>query len=349
MKNRNSISTLFLMIFISGILSLYSADQAQENQKGRETIIIPKEIKEIFKEGIKKREPLLNIPFTILSHIYLPARENIHTVFLFNVKNKDLGFAPAGKKEGASHSGKEGLLSVNAHVFLQFNRMEDNMPHEIIQEVYIPLNLELESSSYDPEKEEIYFTAYPLPPGNYLLSMAIASLNLDKIGTQYFEFTLPNFLSSTEKIETTPIFFVRSFKKMDSPETTATIHRGYFTYSILEIEPVINNIFSSGDNLDIFFFIYGVQPNTEGRNDIEINYEVHKGEEKVIQYQTAHYETPLISQPLPLKRTVLIKTEEQEERRETRNIEQGNYSLIIKIKDNVSGKSSEKSVDFEVR
>ncbi len=218
----------------------------------------------------------------------------------------------------------------------------------------MPFGLEVDSDSYEPEKEEIYSTGYPLPPGNYLLSMAIASQNLEKIGTQYFEFTLPSAASFTEGLETTPIFFNKKINQMSAPESTTNIHKGFFTYSILQIEPNLDRVFSKGDNLDIFFFIYGTQPNPDDpqKVSIEITYSVLKGEEAVIRYAPQKYDALLVSQPLPLKRTVIIKTTKEgktEERKETKDLEPGTYILNIDIKDTISGKTLKKTVDFECK
>ncbi len=363
------IKTVVIPLFLFGfILSLVFAPTAlaQKNKKGQEqkVIIIPKEVKDVFQEGLLTREARLDIPFTIKKHFYLPARENLHSIFIFTVKNEDLGFAPIEvpsepqaqeKKEEEVQSVFEetpAKLRANAHVFLQFNMLEGDTPGELIKEVYIPVNMEIDGASYIPDEEGLYTTAYPLPPGDYILSMAITSRNLDKIGTQYFSFTLPATASFVEELETTPIFFCKNIERMSAPETRTEIHKEFFTYSILKIEPNMDNIFSPGDTLDILFFIFGTQPDDAGKFSIEIKYEVLKGEETVIRYAPQGYESPIVSQPLPMKKTVIIKTtkgEETTERKEQRDLEPGSYTLSLNIKDNISGKSLEKLIDFEVK
>ena len=347
--------TGFLMYSIS-----ISTMAAQQKEKPN-VIIIPDKIKTIFKAGITTREARLDIPFSIVWHVYLPARENMHAIFYFKAKSADLGFIPLPQVTESTEVKKEGekaqqpatetpaLLQTSGHVFLQFNRMEKGAVKEVAKEVYIPFNLQIEGASYDPEKEEFYSTGYPLPPGDYLLSMAIASLDLDKIGTQYFEFSLPDSLSFTEGLGITPIFFINQITRMEIAETRAEIHQNFFTYSVLQITPHLENVFSVGENLDIFFFVFGAQPNEQGKFGIEISYEVSKGEERIIRYAQAQYENPLISQPLPLKQTVVIKTEKEGEKKEQRDIEPGQYTLNIEVKDNVTGKSVVKSFDFEVK
>jgi len=47
-----------------------------------------------------------------------------------------------------------------------------------------------------------------------------------------------------------------------------------------------------------------------------------------------------------MKRTVIIKSEKGEERKETQDVQPGLYILSIKINDNVSGKSLTKEISF---
>lgn len=466
MKIKHFIIPALLLLFILYSISSPAFASLKNKQEGQESdiIIIPEKVKSIFQEGIETREARLDIPFSIIWHVYLPAQQNMHCIFYFKVKNTDLGFSPitpaAEIPEKKEEKEKEEtpelepeivptILQASGHVFLQFNRLENNTPKEVVKEVYIPINLEADSTSYQPDKEELYSTAYPLPSGNYLLSMALASLDMEKIGTQYFEFSLPDSLSYTEELGTTPIFLAREIKRISSPETTAEVHKEFFSYSVLQITPNMENFFSVGDNLDIFFFVFGAKemekkafdlelinwnwsvtasgsyvegkgqvknisnrslrnveavvsfndkegtyithssalidfnpilagqtspfkvietynpairsasiqfkfldgetiPIYQKRFDIEITYEVFKGEERVIHYATAHYDAPIISQPLPMKKTVVIKSEEGE-KKEQRDLEPGNYTLQISIEDKVSGNSVKKSIDFDVK
>lgn len=327
---------------------------AQETQQP-DVVIIPKEIKTIFQEGMATRQIRTDIPFVITKHLYLPAQQNFHCVFFFQIKNADLDFIPAvgtttqETGEGGDAAAQESPSKLHAknHVFLQFNQLEGTY----VKEVYIPVNLEADQATFDLEKEEIYTTGYPLPSGKYLMSMAVTSSNLEKVGTQYFEFELPNPASFTEELGTTPVFFAKNMTRMEAPEIRTEVHKDYFTYSVLQIYPNHEHVFSVGENLDIFFFIFGSQPGEQGRSDITVNYEVVKGEEKIIRFAATNYDMPLISQPLPMKKTVLIKTtqgEETSEKKESQDIEPGEYSLTIDIKCNISGKTLKKDIDFTV-
>jgi len=329
---------------------------AQEEEK---TIYIPKEVKKILEEGMESKQPRLDIPFNLIKHIYLPARDSVHSVFIFTIKNSDLGYAPiapAGEEakkdekaeaEEQSPQAEQGKLQSKKHLFLLFKKLDGDLERE----VYVPVELMMDEAAYNPEEEAVCTTGYPLLPGTYVLGMAIASWDLKSIGTQYIEFTLPNSADFQDEMETTPIFFVKDLQRMAQPEMKVEIHRDYFTYSVLQITPSLDNIFKVGTNLDIFFFIFGSQPNAEGSYDIEATYQVMKDDEAVIKFAGTKYNNPIISQPLPLKKTVIVQTQEGDkktESKEVKDLDPGQYTLSIELKCNVTGNTTTKTIDFTI-
>ena len=353
---------LLLGIVFTLVLSPGLAAQKKEAQQ-RATI--PPEVKSVLNAGMESRQVRSDIPFSIVKNYYLPdfpARKNLHSIFLFKVKNADLGFtsvSPAEKKPEKKKEEKSQIflresesapdtLRAHCHIFLQFNRMDNNVPGEVATEVYLPIRFQVSSDSYEPDKVELYSARNLLPAGDYLLSMAIASEKLDKIGTQYFEFSLPDETSLTDKLQSSPIFFVEGIKQIDAPEMRPTLHRGFFTYIVFQLKPNVEKIFSSGENIEIFYFVFGSQANESAKYNIEVTYEVLKGEETAIRYAPETYVSPLIQQALPLKQHVIIKSEEGE-RREERDIPAGEYTLVLKIVDKMSGNTVEEKINFEVK
>lgn len=370
---------IFPVIGLGFMLSVVlSSNSALAQKKNEEKIFIPKPVRAVLQEGLATRTARQDIPFTITRNLYLPAKENVHSIFFFKMKNADLGFAPLllapkeeivlskgkteekkgaeGKKEGGEKKEAEeqktempGQLSTNFNVFLLFQRLKDKNPVEIVREVFIPVNLIVEGAAYNPEKEEMYSTGCPLPSGDYLLAIAVTSPDLKKIGTVYYEFSLPNLNDPSQPLDTTPIFFVKDIKQTATAETVTQVHKDYFVWYFLQMQPKTEPVFAQGEYLDIFFYIFGARLNAEGKNDIVINFEVLQNSEKAIIFAPQPYASALVSQPLRMKQTVIIKQEGVEVRKEERDLKPGTYTLVLNIKDNLSAKTVTKSVDFEIK
>lgn len=365
MKTRNFILTALMagvLIFLLRPLNAVAQTDKPQQAAKEEQVFIPKEIREVLQEGLASKQGRQDFPVNIFHSLFLPAQQNFHTVFFLKIKNSALGYTTMGavipEKEkpqekseplsAVSPVQEPGLLEAKFNVFVQFNRLDESTGPQVFKEVYVPASVQVDEADFDEGKEDVYTFGYPLPSGNYLLAMAVTSLDLKQIGAAYYEFALPDASQFSKAIDTTPIFCLKSFEKIDAPETRTLIHKGYFTYSILKIVPNIERVFAPGENIDIFFYIFGTQQNEQQQCAIDISFEVMKGEEAVIRWAPQTYNTPLVSQPLPMKQTVIIKSRAGE-KTEERNLEPGAYTLTLAIKDNVSGNGVTKSFGIEVK
>jgi len=329
-----------------------AAPAAQKDKKEAKPqpvkVYIPKEVKELMLAGLAAKQARMDIPFEVFKTLYLPAQQAFYNVFFLKIKNSDLGFAPAAAQVVDPDAPAALKLKATFNMFLAFFKVENDKPTTLVKEVYVPAAIEADQAGFDPAKDEWYAVGYPLMPGQYLASIAIASQDLKKIGIQYADVKLPDPKSFTVSLDTTPIFFGKEYKNLQAPETKAELHKGSFVYSVLQVTPNIDNVFSVGENLDMFFYIFGSQPKEGGKYDIEINFEVMQGDKIAVKYATGAYDSPLISLPLQMKQTLQIKKGE-ETRSETRDLPAGSYTLVLKITDKVSGLTCEKKVDFTVK
>ncbi|MGB7296169.1 MAG: hypothetical protein WBC70_11325 [Candidatus Aminicenantales bacterium] len=346
-------------VLCAAVIFSLSTGLSSAAQKNKEQVFIPKEVKADIQEDLASRQGRQDIPVSIFQTLYLPARENFHAVFFMKIKNSDLGFAPAAAAPTEATTVQGGPqdiitqevpaeLRAEFNVFLQFNRLDKNGVPEVFREAYVPTTLQVPAAGYEAEKEEVYSVGYPLPFGDYVIAVALTSLDLQKVGIAYHEISIPDPTQFSKTLDTTPIFFAKKIDEMPEVEPRIVFHKDFFTYAILKIVPNLDRVFSAGENLDIFFFIFGAQPNSAQQYEIEIDFEVKKGEEMQIQFSPQTYTTPMISQPLPMKQTVKIKKGE-EERIEQRDLPAGNYSLVITLLDKVSQNTVVKTVDFEVK
>jgi hypothetical protein len=352
MRIHRSIVPLILVGFVLGLVIVPGiAQQAKPEAKQPAKTFIPKEVKDILAQNLESRQARQDIPFTIFKQLYLPARDASYIYFFYKIKNADLGFVPAPAVPGAA-ADAPAKMKAAADVFLQFHQMEGGKPAKIIKEVYVPVNLEKEAAGFDPDAEDWYTVGYPLMPGSYLLATAVATRDLKKIGTAYSDFVLPDAKSFTTALDTTPIIFLSDYKELQSAETVAEFHPGYLRYAILQISPNIESTIAVGDTLDTFFYIYGAKSDASGAFNIECVFEVTKGDEPAIKFAPQAYLNPFISQPLPMKQTLITKTtDEKGEPKESQKVQDlpaGDYTFTIKITDKISGLTCTKSVDFTV-
>jgi hypothetical protein len=346
--------------------------------KPQEKIFIPKEVKAIMQEGLATRQGRQDIPVTLFKNLYFPTPSvNVQAEFFFRVANESLGFAaPTAAPAAAPAPGQKpkekqpapppaaeqepaGTLVANVNVFLQFLQLNDGGEASIYKEVYIPVSLQAQSAAYDPQKVEWYSVGYILPPGKYTLAMAMTSKDLKKVGVSYLDFSLPTPDTYQSSLMTTPIFFIEKMEQMQAPETRVTIHQGMFTYSVLQFTPSIDNVLKVGEQVEVFFYVFGAkpkgadqpQPGQQPVYDVAVDYEVQKEDgSAAIKWAQQAYVSPVIDQPLPLKQTVKITDAKGENARtEQRDLAAGKYVMVIKIKDNVSGLTTEQKFPFELK
>lgn len=341
---------LMSVMLLAGFLAMASAVPASAVPAAQgNRVFIPPQVREPMMAGLAAKQARTDVPFQIFRTQYLPAQQAFFQVFFLKIKNADLGFAPsvaAAVVDPAAPAQPKMKAVVN--VFLQFHQVENGAPTKLIKEVFVPATLEIDQAAFDPEKEEWYTVGYPLMPGDYLATIAVASQDLKKIGIQYQDFKLPDPKSFTTALDTTPIFFMKEYKQIQTPEQKTEFHKGFFAYSVIQVTPNLDNIFGVSEILDMFFFIFGCQPKETSKYDIEINFEVYEGEKLAIKFATGSFESPLISLPLQPTQTLQIKKGE-DVKTETRDLPPGSYTLVLKIKDKVSGNIGEKRVDFTVK
>jgi hypothetical protein len=369
---RLTVTALIWLVVVglfAGIAQAAPISKDKKEQKQPEKVFIPPPVKVVMQEGLATRQGRQDIPFTIIKNYIFPAAQNLHSVYLFKVKNSDLGFAPAtpatpaapaapaaqpaaaqppAAQPPAGQTPPAPALQAKVNIFLQFFQVENGVPGKLFREVYVPGFFQEDPATYNPDKEEWYSTGYPMPAGNYLMAMAITSPDLKKIGVVYCDVALPDSASLQNTLETTPIIFVKKMEQMQAVETKTEVHKGFFTYSVLQIVPNIECIVSQGQNIEILFYIFGTKLSAEQKSSIEVSYEVKQGDKTAIRWANQNYDFALVSQPLPLKQTVLIKNDKGEHQ-ETRDLAPGKYSLVINITDKTGGTKVAKTIDFEVQ
>lgn len=325
----------FFAVFIlaSFLFPVFSNGQKAEKE---EPVKIPEEVTKVIETNLPARQARLDIHLSYVHTLYFPYQADYFACFFLKIKNKALGYvAPLmeEEKERAREKGKkeaekeaeeeEKILSCNVDFFFRIYSLgKDGQIKDIHKEVYLPYADQVESINYNPEEENFYSFGTIFPPGRYLLSAAAVSLDLTKIGLIFQEFYLPFSSDFKKNLELTPLFFVRSLKRMPSSDSAINLYKNLFHYATLEIEPYFDREFSLTEKLDIFYFILGMTPGEDGKFKFEVRYTYKKGEEEVVKFEpkVENVPAPIVSVPLDL----LF---------EGKKLEPGEYFLEISIKD----------------
>jgi len=342
----------FFAVFIlaSFLFPVFIYGQKAEKE---EQVKIPGEVAKIIESNLIARQARLDIPLSYVHTLYFPYQADYFTCFFLKIKNKALGYmAPLReeKKEKAEEKEKkktekgveeeEKILSCNVDFFFRIYSLGKNgKVNGILKEIYLPYGEQFDSKDYNPEEENIYSFGTIFPPGHYLLSVAAVSLDLTKIGLIFHEFYLPPASDFDKNLELTPLFFVKSIKRMPSPDSVIKIYKNLFHYAFLEIEPFFDHEFNLTEKLDVFYFILGGVPAEDGKFNFEVNYVYRKGEEEIVRFEPHLLENipaPIVSVPLPL---LFID----------KRLEPGEYVLEITVMDKIGKKEGMGKINFTTK
>jgi len=341
----------FLAVII--VIYLFFPAISSSQQAEEEFVKIPREVESAMEANLPAREPRLDIPLSYVKTLYFPYQDNYYTVFFLKIKNQALDYvAPffAQDQKEVKEEGEEGkqekdvqeeeqILSCNAEFFFRiYSLEEDGQLKDIHKEIYLPYADQVGSKDYNPEKENVYSFGTIFPPGRYLLSAAATSLDLTKIGLIFQEFYLPGPSDFKKNLSLTPLFFVKSLKRMPSSDSAITLYKNLFHYATLEIEPYFDHEFSLQEKLDILYFILGMNLGEDGKFKFEVSYIYKKGEEDVVKFEprVENVPAPIVSVPLGLSF-------------EEKKLEPGEYTLEISIKDQSSKKEGSEIINFIVK
>jgi hypothetical protein len=377
MRVSKIIVTALVLVFALSLFTV-AAPASMNNQepkkpepKQQQKENLPKEVKAIIQEGLATRQGRQDIPFTIFKSMYFPAPGGMHTVIFFKAKNGDLGYAaplPASappKNQAAQPAAPAaGTLEARLAMAFEFYQTDETGAQKVSRYANFPVTLQTDAAGYDPNKEEWYSLGFGLPCGKYTVAMLIAAVDpkkgtadIKRVGVQYYDVTLPGPETYQNALQTTPLFLVRHLDQMTSYEARPVVHKGSFTYSILQMVPIIDGIVTAEDQakIEVFFIVLGAKPKEgtpqgqQPAEDLEVTFEVQKEDgSPAIKWQAQNYASQLIDQELPLQQTLQIK-DDKGERQERKPLSPGKYVLVAKILDKVSQLTLEKKEPFELK
>lgn len=337
--------SLALILAFSLAFDIAQAEPQKKNQKKEQTpqLILPTDVKALLEQGLATRQVKPDLPFSFSDLYILPAKGTYIAIFITKIKNSDLDYTQIATS-GDSYQAE-------ADIFFQIYQAEGDTPKLYTENKAYDL-CTIPASEYNPEAVSYYYLGYPLPAGKYILAAAIGNRNTKKLGTTYYEFEIPDYEKAAQRgqLQTTSLFLLKKYEQLAAQENYPNFHKDYFVWMILKAYPYAELKLRPGEQPTLLFMIYGAQFNENQTVSIEINFELWKDDTKLVAFTPMTYESPFIEQPIPIpdSKQVKITDEKGEERIERRPLEAGNYELVVNIKDNLSNRTLEKKIPFEL-
>ena len=291
---------------------------------------IPEKILKLLDGGLAKRKGRQDIFLFVAGHSALPGEQNeMFGAFNIKVKSGDLDPSKVGS----------GRLEAYLSVFARFHPLTAGAPEAAIRELRFPGYFYMGEDQFDPKREDLYCYGYSLPPGGYVMALAVATKDLKRIGVTYYEFVLPE-ASGTTGLDLTSVVIAKDIQSSPAMGPRPYLSLGSYKYPGREIHPNVDGTIGGGESLKIIFGVLGAKRTAQKKVSLEVSYEIRQEDKSILSFPKAAVTAPLVEASLPLKTKGSGKAAASVE------LPSGNYTLVIRILDKLSKKAAEKKVDF---
>ena len=255
------------------------------------------------------------VPFQVRTDFLRITDESVLTPITVQFANKDLEFQ---NKEGVMH----GVLDI----YGQLSTLSGHVAHTFDRSVVLDVP-EHDFQQY-VNRKSVYQEAVPLRPGHYKLSLVVKDETSGNIGALDLGIIVPHF--AEDQLESSSLILADLIQQLPS----RSVGTGPFVIGGTKVRPSVGDVFSRDQNLGIYMQVYNLTPDPKThRPSAEIRYDLMKDGKPVFskseQAQTAQV---TIEKTLPL-----------------RPLQPGNYTLDIRVTDNVSKKSVSPSATFQLQ
>jgi len=291
---------------------------------------IPEKILKLLDGGLAKRKGRQDIFLFVAGHSVLPGEQNeMFGAFNIKVKSGDLDPSKVGS----------GRLEAYLSVFARFHPLTAGAPEAAIRELRFPGYFYMGEDQFDPKREDLYCYGYSLPPGGYVMALAVATKDLKRIGVTYYEFVLPE-ASGTTGLDLTSVVIAKDIQSSPAMGPRPYLSLGSYKYPGREIHPNVDGMIGGGESLKIIFGVLGAKRTAQKKVSLEVSYEIRQEDKSILSFPKAAVTAPLVEASLPLKTKGSGKAAASVE------LPSGNYTLVIRILDKLSNKAAENKIDF---
>ena len=255
------------------------------------------------------------LPFDVRTDFIRITEDAVLTPITIQVAQKDLEFQ---NKDGVMH----GVLDIYGQLISLGGRVANSFDDSV--RVDVP---EHDFQTYVSRKQ-VYQKAVPLRPGHYKLSLVIKDENSGNIGTLDLGLVVPRY--SEDKLASSSLILADLIQQLP----TTQVGTGPFVIGGTKVRPSVNKVFNRDQDLGIYMQVYNLTPDPKTHKASgEIEYDLARdGKAVFTRTEPAQTAQVTIEKKLPLK-----------------SLEPGQYTLQVKVTDNVSKQSVVQPATFQLQ
>ncbi|HEX5708565.1 MAG TPA: GWxTD domain-containing protein [Pyrinomonadaceae bacterium] len=265
--------------------------------------------------GVVEDNPL---DFDVRVDFFRQSEDRVVTAFTIQVENKDLSFKDVG-----------GVQTARANIFGRITSVAGRRISTFEDPVTATATVEELAARKD--QKSAYQKAVPLPPGTYKLDVMVRDINSGATQVKPVGFTVPRY--DQKLLSTSTIVLAAKLQGLgDRPAV------GQFTIGQFKVIPNVSGEFTRGQDVGIYVQVYnaGIDQTTL-RPSVDVEYALVRDGKDIFRQKEDWSGLSDSGQRLTLAR--LLPTQE---------LAPGEYEIVVRIRDHVSGQSLQPSAKFQL-
>ena len=265
--------------------------------------------------GVVEENPL---NFDIRVDFFRQSEERVITAFTIQTENKDLVFQDSG-----------GLQQARINIFGKITSVA-NRRVGIFEDPVITTATTQELTDAK-DRKSAYQKAVPLPPGTYKVDVIVRDVASGATGIRHVGFTVPRY--DSEKLSTSTLVLAAKLESLvDQPAV------GQFVIGQTKVIPNVSGVYHRGQPVGVYMQVYnaGIDQTTL-RPAVDVEYVLSKDGKELGKQSEDWRGLSDAGQRLTLARLV-----------DSSGLTPGDYEIVIKIRDRVSGQTLSPSAKFSV-
>ncbi|HUY12795.1 MAG TPA: GWxTD domain-containing protein [Terriglobia bacterium] len=257
------------------------------------------------------------LPFNVKTDYVRITSESILTPITIQIANKDLEFQ---NKDGVMH----GVVDIYGQLSTLGGRIANSFEDSVVLDV--PQH---DFSSY-VNRQSVYQKAVTLSPGRYKLSLVLKDDTSGHMGSTDLGIIVPNY--SDDGLSASSLILADLIQQLPTNE----VGTGPFVIGSTKVRPSVTASFKRDQSLGMYLQVYnlGVDPKTH-RPDADIQYQILKDGKTIFTATEAAAKIQHASEQVTIRKSLPLAP-----------LQPGDYTVAIKVTDNIKKKSIQPSATF---